>query len=440
MKHLAILATKITIFIGSLLHKGSSFPGKIAFKLDKNILNDLKYPSIRIAVTGSSGKGSTSSLIANTLKDEGYRVCFNDTGANLVWGITTNFIKHSTLSGKIKADVLVIEVDERYTKRVFNSVKPTHVVITNLTKDQPPRQHTVDVVYEDILKSIPKETCIITNMDDPFLRKFERDTKNEMIYYSVLKNKYSYKKQLFENLNIYHCPYCDSRLKYDYYNFETLGKYHCPNCDFKWIKPKIVGSDLDLENKTISIQDTEVTIGGDMLFNAYNILASYTALDCVRLSHEEIIKGIKKHRKTFNLEFIRNNKVYKALDCKAENATTYNACVFKVWLDKRKKDVVIGWKEISRRYEHFDVSWLYDVEFELLNNDTLNKIYACGIDALNIKRRLILAGIPEDKIITGENLEEIKESVLNSDADVIYGVLNFDYMEPFHKTFIESEE
>ena len=39
--------------------------------------------------------------------------------------------------------------------------------------------------------------------------------------------------------------------------------------------------------------------------------------------------------------------------------------------NKDLKDIVIGWKEISRRYKHFDVSWLYDVEFELLNNKTL---------------------------------------------------------------------
>lgn len=77
---------------------------------------------------------------------------------------------------------------------------------------------------------------------------------------------------------------------------------------------------------------------------------------------------------------------------------------------------MIGWKEISRRYNHFDVSWLYDVEFELLNNKSLNKIYAVGIDKENIKKRLLLAGIPESKIITADNLSEIKESIEQSKA------------------------
>ena len=43
-------------------------------------MQKLKYPNIKIAVTGSSGKGSTSKLIANILRDNGYKVCFNDAG------------------------------------------------------------------------------------------------------------------------------------------------------------------------------------------------------------------------------------------------------------------------------------------------------------------------------------------------------------------------
>ena len=138
------------------------------------------------------------------------------------------------------------------------------------------------------------------------------------------------------------------------------------------------------------------------------------------------------------MEFVKNKKRYKALNCKAENATTYNQCVYKVYLDKELKDVIIGWKEISRRYNHFDVSWLYDIEFELLNNDSLNKIYAVGIDKENIKKRLLLARIPEDKIITADSLSEIKKSVEASKAKMIYGILNFDYMEPFESTFKED--
>ena len=434
MKIISIFVGKIFVIIGKLMHRGSSLPGMMALKVDKKILSKLKYPKTKLIVTGSSGKGSTSSLIADVLTDNGYSICFNNAGTNLKYGVTTACIKNCNLLGKIKKDVLILEVDERYVKEIYQDIKPDYLIVTNITKDQPPRQYHVDIILKEIEHNLPSNTNIIITMDEPYLRNFELDLPNKMLYYSVDKNKYSYKNQLFENLNIYYCPKCGAKLKYDYYNFETLGKYECPKCDFKWIKPKDIATNLDLDKGLIKIDSQILSIGGDMLIHAYNTLAAYTFLKAIGIDSQKIIASINRYNHNKNIEFVKDGKLYKALNCKAENATTYNACVYKTYLDKDLKDIVIGWKEISRRYNHFDVSWLYDVEFELLNNKSLNKIYAVGIDKENIKKRLLLAGIPESKIITADNLSEIKESIEQSKAKKVYGILNFDYMEPFKDT------
>ncbi len=433
MKIISIFVGKIFVIIGKLMHRGSSLPGMMALKVDKKILSKLKYPKTKLIVTGSSGKGSTSSLIADVLTDNGYSICFNNAGSNLKYGVTTACIKNCNLLGKIKKDVLILEVDERYVKEIYQDIKPDYLIVTNITKDQPPRQYHVDIILKEIEHNLPSNTNIIITMDEPYLRNFELDLPNKMLYYSV-DNKYSYKNQLFENLNIYYCPKCGAKLKYDYYNFETLGKYECPKCDFKWIKPKDIATNLDLDKGLIKIDSQILSIGGDMLIHAYNTLAAYTFLKAIGIDSQKIIASINRYNHNKNIEFVKDGKLYKALNCKAENATTYNACVYKTYLDKDLKDIVIGWKEISRRYNHFDVSWLYDVEFELLNNKSLNKIYAVGIDKENIKKRLLLAGIPESKIITADNLSEIKESIEQSKAKKVYGILNFDYMEPFKDT------
>ena len=434
MKIISIFVGKIFVIIGKLMHRGSSLPGMMALKVDKKILSKLKYPKTKLIVTGSSGKGSTSSLIADVLTDNGYSICFNNAGSNLKYGVTTACIKNCNLLGKIKKDVLILEVDERYVKEIYQDIKPDYLIVTNITKDQPPRQYHVDIILKEIEHNLPSNTNIIITMDEPYLRNFELDLPNKMLYYSVDKNKYSYKNQLFENLNIYYCPKCGAKLKYDYYNFETLGKYECPKCDFKWIKPKDIATNLDLDKGLIKIDSQILSIGGDMLIHAYNTLAAYTFLKAIGIDSQKIIASINRYNHNKNIEFVKDGKLYKALNCKAENATTYNACVYKTYLDKDLKDIVIGWKEISRRYNHFDVSWLYDVEFELLNNKSLNKIYAVGIDKENIKKRLLLAGIPESKIITADDLSEIKESIEQSKAKKVYGILNFDYMEPFKDT------
>lgn len=429
---------KLTIIAGKIAKKGSSLPGKLALKVDPNLLSKLKFPETRIMVTGSSGKGSTAKLIYDVLKDNGYSICFNYEGANLKHGVTTACLKSCNLFGKIKKDILLLEVDERYTKEVFKDIMPSYLIITNLTKDQPPRQYNVDIIRAEIEKELPKSTTIITTIDEPYLRNFELDLPNQNLHFGIAQNKYSCQKQIFENLNTYYCPKCGKRLVYEYYNFETLGKYHCPKCDFKWIKPKILGTDLDLENGTMIVNEKKVSIGGDMLFNAYNTLASFTLLTELGLNEEDIIASINNHNHNKNIEFVKRDKLYKALNCKAENATTYNQAVYKVYLDETKKDIVIGWKEISRRYNHYDISWLYDIEFELLNNENLNKIYAVGIDKDNIKKRLLLAKIPEEKIITADSLMEIKEMVEKDEVKKVYGILNFDYMEPFESTFKEE--
>jgi len=434
MKIISIFVGKIFVIIGKLMHRGSSLPGMMALKVDKKILSKLKYPKTKLIVTGSSGKGSTSSLIADVLIDNGYSICFNNAGSNLKYGVTTACIKNCNLLGKIKKDVLILEVDERYVKEIYQDIKPDYLIVTNITKDQPPRQYHVDIILKEIEHNLPSNTNIIITMDEPYLRNFELDLPNKMLYYSVDKNKYSYKNQLFENLNIYYCPKCGAKLKYDYYNFETLGKYECPKCDFKWIKPKDIATNLDLDKGLIKIDSQILSIGGDMLIHAYNTLAAYTFLKAIGIDSQKVIASINRYNHNKNIEFVKDGKLYKALNCKAENATTYNACVYKTYLDKDLKDIVIGWKEISRRYNHFDVSWLYDVEFELLNNKSLNKIYAVGIDKENIKKRLLLAGIHESKIITADNLSEIKESIEQSKAKKVYGILNFDYMEPFKDT------
>lgn len=444
MKLLSILMGKLAIFILKFKHRGGAVPGKIALKIDKNLLSKFKYSPIKIAVTGSSGKGSTANLLASILKESGYSVCFNASGANLKYGFTSTCLKYCTIFGRIKSDIMVIEVDEKYTKEIFKDFKPDYLIVTNITKDQPPRQHNVDITYNEITKALPKETTIVTMMDEPFLRNFELEYSNKVIYYGLNKNEFSYKKQLFENLNTYYCPKCHHHLNYEYYNFETLGKYNCEACDFKWETPLVLGDNLDLENKTMTINGNKINIGGDMLFFSYNTLAAYTMAHLLNIPSDNLVESINKindkHTYSKNNDFLCDNILYKELKVKAEDAPTFNQAVFKIYNDTNKKDIIIALNKISGRYTFEDVSWTYDITFELLNNDTLNKIYLLGGFISDFKKRLVLAGINPDKIIEINDPVMVRKLIKKDDIKVVYGMINYDYLDTFKSVFKEDSK
>ena len=68
-KFFAILIGKILVFIGKTMGRGSVFAGSTALKIDKNLMYKIKMPKTVIAVTGSSGKGSNTKLIAESYRN-----------------------------------------------------------------------------------------------------------------------------------------------------------------------------------------------------------------------------------------------------------------------------------------------------------------------------------------------------------------------------------
>lgn len=165
-KLLAIVVCKLGRFVGKLIGKGSSMPGKFALKICPDILRRVQLPPHIIAVTGSNGKTSTVEMIATVLRGQGKNVIYNAEGSNQVEGVTTLILTHATL-GKVNADVLLLESDERYAAHSFKYFHPTEFVITNLYRDQLTRNGHPESVFDAILPAIHPDTELILNGDDP---------------------------------------------------------------------------------------------------------------------------------------------------------------------------------------------------------------------------------------------------------------------------------
>lgn len=434
-KFLLIVLGKCIILFGKIVNRGSSLPGEIILKLDAKLMGKIKLPKTVIAVTGSSGKGSVSSMIRDIYKGCGYRVAHNAKGSNLSAGIMTLLLENTTLFGTIKKDVLIFEIDERYAKYVFPELNPNYVVITNLTRDQPPRQGHFDLVFEEINKAITDNMHLILNGDDPYLQKFAFDHKGPITYYGIAKNQSSYTKSKFQNLNLNYCPKCHKKLEYEYYQFENLGNYACLKCDFKRPIIDFEATLLDFNEKEMIINEKyKISMPFGILYAAYNVLAAFTTTIILGLDIEivsKIIGELNQNKKLYDLYSYQDRMVY-VLNNKNENSTTFNSSLLFLDRFKEKKTIVIGWKEISRRYNFDDLSWLYDIDFELLKRHDIDKVICVGIHRYDIATRLKYAGIYEKDIMVFDNLEEATTEIKTKTSGNIYAILNFDYVEPFN--------
>ena len=438
----SILIGKAFIFVGKLLHKGSSLPGEKVLKMNKKFFKKIKLPKTVIAVTGSSGKGSISSMLADIYRKMGYKVAHNSKGSNLSAGIATLILENCNLKGKIKKDVLIFEIDERYTKYVFKDIVPNYVVISNICRDQPPRQGHFDLVFDEIKKALTPDMHLILNGDDPYLQKFV-DSDYKITYYGMNENKYSYKKNLFNSLNMYYCPNCGEKINYNYYHFENMGDYYCSKCTFKRPNIDYLVTDLDYDKSTMVVNDKyNLHIPFNALYAVYNTMAAFATVGTLGLDLEKISNIISEMsvNKKLNNSYDYHGRIVSVLSTKNENNTTFNEAILYAKRFEGKKVIVIGWKEISRRYVYDDLSWLYDIDFELLNNDNIEAVICVGINRYDIALRIKYAGFDENNIYAVETLKDASNLIKNKTTGDIFAIVNFDYVEPFNKIMNEGEK
>ena len=221
-----IMVCKVLRIIGKIVGKGSSLPGKIALKICPDILERISLPKYIIAVTGSNGKTSTVEMIAHILMENGKKVAWNKEGSNQIEGVTTLVLNSSTLTGKVKADILLIESDERFARYTFRYIKPTHYVITNLYRDQLTRNGHPEWVYNALLDSIHPETQLILNADDPMVSCFGYGKENVIWFGAGDLNT-----DTTEFDGVYHdglyCPNCKKPMTYSKYHYNHIGHYEC---------------------------------------------------------------------------------------------------------------------------------------------------------------------------------------------------------------------
>lgn len=426
-----ILIMKLFYFALKICRKnGGNLLGKIAYDWNPNIFKYFKVPCPVIAVTATNGKTMTNNAIGYTLKNANKKVISNTEGNNMETGILSTLLKNCTLSGKIKADFLVFEVDEGYVPIVFKDFRLDTLVILDFFRDQLDRNGEVETLILKINEFL--KTCkgnLVLNSDDPNVSRLAManpDNKN-VYYFSVEKYKYA-TKELKEAGEGKFCPFCNNRIEYEYYQYSHIGKFKCPNCDYGNNDIYKLATDVDLKDRTFKVDDITYTLKTNSIYNIYNFVA---VIACVNLYNIDT-KIIQESLSTFSLnngrlEEVEINGVPTIINL-AKNPTGSNVSLRILNEDDDEKELLFVLND--NLADGLDVSWIWDINFNELNNVT--RIITSGTRAFDIAIRIKTSGFDANKIEAYLDLNEAIEDLYKTDTKK-YVIANYTALQPTRK-------
>lgn len=431
---LTILITKIILFACKLIGKqGGNTPGRYAYKLNKNILKFFKVNCPVIAVVGTNGKTTTNNTINELMQKKYGKVIGNLSGNNMETGIITLLAKNSSLTGKVKADFITLEIDESYLPIVGSKIKLDTVVLLDFFRDQLDRVGEIESLILKINKFLETYNGkLVLNNDDPNvarLGKANPDNKN-IYYFSVDRYKFATNKMKEAGEGRF-CPFCSTKLEYDYYQYAHIGKFRCPKCDYGNNEIYKLITDVNLENKTFKIGEDTFKINYNSIYSIYNFAAAISVASIYNVE----VELIKQTLQEFELNNGRQEKLV-INECEttinlAKNPTGVNVSLRLVNEDNDEKDVLFVLNDKSA--DGTDVSWIYDIDFSNLNN--VNRIITSGTRAFDMAICIKNNGVPKEKIEAYLDLKEAVKALYKTSCKK-YAISNYTAVQDTRHTIM----
>lgn len=381
VKFIANTCVKVSRLMGNY---GTSIGGKIAYKLDKNILKKLaSNVETVVVITGTNGKTTTSNLISSCFEEE---IIHNGKGANMYFGVISAFLQN-------KGKVAVLEVDEGSITKVFNDIKVDYFIVTNFFRDQLDRYSEIDMLVDKIKESIQPNTKLILNANDPFTMRLDNENA---IYYGIDKGFKGFKD--FEISESKYCPKCNCQLSYAEVFYLQIGYYNC-NCGFKTPNIDYVANAFKNGEITINNQTYKHNLVGN--YNVFNLAATYALCNELKL---DATKGFTSYYSDDGRMQIIGNHIVTL----AKNPSGMNLSLLQINNDYKNILFTLNDNYVDGQ----DISWIWDADFEMLDNTY--KYYVNGIRKEDMALRLKYAGINQENITMINDIEKELDEIIKS--------------------------
>ena len=427
--YFALWAAKAAKVLIRLFHKvikkeGTNFPGIVALKLCPNILARIVKPRTVIAVTGTNGKTTMTNMISDCLEAAGYDVTSNRLGSNIITGITAALVNNATLFNKSKHDIGVLEVDERSSILVYEHVKPTYLVCTNLSRDSLSRNPHPHYIFDVVQKGLPKTTKLILNADDLISARLKTDQKN--VYYGTghMEGDSDKCRNIVNDIQV--CPVCHTPLVYDYVHYNHIGRAHCPSCGFASPKPDYEAVSFDYGTMRMQVRDKNgktysYHMISNSIFNLYNEVTVIAFLREFGIEPEKLIDILE------NVSIVSTryrNSTVEGIDvisnmAKGQISTACSVAFDYVSKQPKEKEIVMMLEDA-----HFgdseNLTYIYDTDFEFLNDEKIYNIVAVGKRAQDFVFRMLVAGIPKERLHAVAQMKDLAPELVLKDGEAVY--------------------
>ncbi|WP_099974596.1 Mur ligase family protein [Lactobacillus terrae] len=435
---IATITGKSSYFIlNTFFNGGSSYPGKIAYKIDPNILSSIGKKYDLVIVTGTNGKTLTTSLITKMLSQKYDDILTNPTGSNMIQGVVTSFVTHHK---KSKKPLAILEVDEANVELICKHIKPKYFVLTNIFRDQMDRYGEIYTTYQKILDGIKlaPDATIIANGDAAIFSS--KDLPNKIVYYGF--SDQGHENDDFKaptNTDGVLCPKCNHIMHYHSISYANLGSFFCPNCGFKRPELKYLVTDIPklLPNKTtfeINGNTFEMNIGGQ--YNVYNALAAYALASEMGVSVEQIGKAFNYDEKVFGRQETITIKDKSLNIILVKNPVGLNQVIETILSDTSEYSLAFL---LNANYaDGIDTSWIWDGNFEEFDYDKIPLVLTGGKRSKDVTYRFKIAGLDMDKNIQTEDIEDFVDDIQNIPTSKIYVLATYTAMMNLRKILTDK--
>ena len=414
MKRLLILIGKIIVKLLQLMHRNAgNLPGIILWHLSRQkAVSMFKVDCPIIAVTGTNGKTSVTNCIAQLFDRSGKKIIINREGNNLDTGICSMLLKYCDMSGKVKADMLILETDESHVPVVYSQLKLDTLVVLNFFRDQLDRNGEMETLIQKIngfCKTF--EGNLILNGDDPNTARLGRANPNNKNVKYFHAEPYAFAtKKIFEASEGRFCPFCGEALEYDYYQYSHIGKFICKKCGFGDYEPYITAKDIDLEKPVFTADGHTYSPKLNSIYNVYNMTAVAAAAKLYSID-QKITDGV------INSYTVKNGRMENFM--LSGNKATLNLAKNPVGANMtlRVMNEMQGEKELlfvlnDNIADGLDVSWIYDINFSIFERVT--RVVTSGTRAYDIAVRIKTAGYDPAKIVVRPDLDKAVEELAST--------------------------